>query len=498
MKRSTTIPQHDQSAYWKGLYGGVVCVLTSLYYAIFFFPPRLVGSNEPDRYFHLGLARLISTDGLPKILPQVEDLGWGHYFPDKEFLFHALTGAAYWLAGPAGVLLVVPLLGIAIVACLYTIVARVLPPGRAAALVLTASLLSPVQLFRLSLLRPHLLAILFFCLLLAAILRGRGWLAALASAGFALSYHAFYIPMLVIGVASVIRWPEESDGARRWPWAVAGLVLGIVLNPYFPSTLVMSWLHVKLALGIGLPPGLRSGEELQPLSTREFLHYFGFLPVALVGTGTLIVVKRLWPGRATASLWFLFLLSGLLTLLSVKSMRATEYAVPSIIVLVAYALSLLRGVRWIWLTCLLIAISQGHASWLYYQDSWSQPQGGDSPSYLAAISLLPLEADGQKVFNCQWETGSYMLFARPRIRFVDLLEPAMLWQASPAKYIARQRLIWGADSDPWKTLREQFKADYVLCGTPGLNKQMAADPLHFQQITGTEPMNSLRVYRIRN
>jgi hypothetical protein len=481
----------------RRLYGAAVALVMLAYYAVFYLPPRLVGSNDPDRYYHLGLSALTAKGGLLRTLPQVEDLGWGHYFPDKEFLFHALTGAAQWLAGgEAGPLLVVPVLGTCIVLCLYLTLQEVLAPKRAAILVLAATALSPMFLFRLTLLRPHLLAILCFCLLLAAILRGRPWLAALATAGFVLSYHAFYIPVIVLAVAAAIRWPEASGGPRRWQWALPGLVFGLVLNPYFPSTIVMSWVHIKLALGIGVAPGLHSGEEVQPLGLVESIHYFGFLPVALAGAAVLAYVRKLRPGPEVAGFWFLLVLSCLLTLLTVKSARAGEYAVPSVILLVGYSLRYLTGGWALPLTCLGLLVSQGNASQIFYRDIWDQPQGGDTPSYLAAIALLPADADGGKVFNCQWEAGSYLLFARPGVRFVDLLEPAFLWQASPARYMMRQRLVRGLEPDPAKVLRETFGADYVLCGTPALNRQMQEDPLKFVQLTGTEPMNSLRVYRI--
>lgn len=482
-----------------GWIGGVaVATQMAIYYALFYFPPRLVGLNDPDRFYHLGLSRLIAEQGLLRTLPQVEDLGWGLYFPDKEFLFHALTGSAYWLGGPLGVLLVVPLLGIGIMLCLYVPLSRILPPWRAAALISTAALLSPVLIFRLTMLRPHLLAIFFFCLLLAGILRGRAWLAALAAAGFALSYHAFYIPVIVIVIAACFRWPEASGGPRRWQWAIAGLACGIILNPYFPSTLAMSWVHVKIALGIGLPLGLRSGTELQPIGLWEYLDFFSFLPVALIAAAVLAWVKRLRPTPDDAGFWFLFALSAFLVLLSMKSSRATEYAVPSVILLCGYCLALAPRVRWLWMTCLALLVTQGHSSITYYRDIWSLPQQGYSGWYLSAVELLPPQADGQKVFNCEWATGSYLLFARPSVRFVDLLEPALLWQRSPALYVARERLLAGVETDPHRVLRSQFKANYVLCGTQELNSQMEADPEHFRPIPGLQPMGPLRVFQVKD
>ncbi len=348
-----------------------------------------------------------------------------------------------------------------------------------------------------TMLRPHLFAIFFFCLLLVAILRGRGWLAMLAAAGYALTYHAFYIPLMVIGVAFLLPWPGLPRARGCWLWALGGLLAGTVLNPYFPSTLVMSWIHLKLALGIGAAPGLLSGTEVQAISLRESIHYFGFLPLALAGTTALLWWRRLRPSPESAAIWFLFLLSAALTLMSLKNSRATEYAVPCVILLVGYALAAApRPDRWLLAALAAVVLAQGQAAWIYYEDCWQRPQGGDTPAYMAAVALLPPEAAGRKVFNCQWEAGSYLLFQRPDVRFVDLLEPALLWQADPRRYRLRARLIFGLEADPHRVLREDFDADFVLCGTPAMNAQMAADPGRFVQIVGTEPMNSLRVYRV--
>jgi hypothetical protein len=477
----------------------LVIAAMATYYILFLLPPRLVGGNDPDRYYHLGLSALIAKQGLLRTLPQVEDLGWGHYFPDKEFLFHAVTGFAQRLGGPDGVMSVVPLAGISLALLLYWALLRVLTPGRAAAWLLAAMFLNPVLLFRMTMLRPHLFAIVFFSLLLVALLRRKGWLAAVAAAGFAMSYHAFYMPMVAIGIAFLLPLQDGPRLRSAAAWALAGLVFGTVLNPYFPSNLVMSAIHLKLALGIGTAPGMRSGEEVQPISLLESVFYFGFLLVAVVGAGVLLWRRRLQPSRENAELWLLFLLTLVLTALSLKNSRACEYATPSGIVLVGYCLARIEGsrrVRWLLGVIATLALVQGPASYIFYQDCWLRPQGGDSPAYLAAVQLLPDEATGKKVFNCQWEAGSYLLFARPDVRFVDLLEPAMLWNANPHKYALRLRLIYGLEKEPSRALREGFGADYVLCGTPAMNAQMDADPRHFLRIVGPEPRNPLHVYKV--
>ena len=146
---------------------------------------------------------------------------------------------------------------------------------------------------------------------------------------------------------------------------------------------------------------------------------------------------------------------------------------------------------------LVLLAVEGYSAKNYYVEMWSESQQGISGWYFAASSLIPEEAEGKKVFNCQWDAGSYIFYLRPKMRFVDLLDPSLLWYASPEKYTVRQGLISGAYRDPHLVLREVFGADYVLCGSPELNRQMVADKQHFVPIEGTEPMGPLRVFAVR-
>jgi hypothetical protein len=458
------------SSVWSRVAGGVFVILAmASYYALFFFPPRLLGSTDPDRYYHLGLSRLISHQGLLRTLPQAEDLGWGRYFPDKEFLFHVLTGTADWINGSMGVLLLVPLLGIGIAACLYTEICRVVRPFAAAVLAAAVPLLTVRFLFRLTLLRPHMLAVLFFCLLLLAVLRKRPKLAALAAAGFALSYHAFYIVVLVACVAWLFRRKFGPDGGNCWLWTLAGLVVGIVVNPYFPANIVMSWLHLQLALGINPPPGADTPMEMASHGWKGFLLIYGFVPASLIAAALAMKFRPVGDrpkiagletaGSETAGFWFLFVLTLLLTVLAIKSDRAMEYGVPAGILMVGYC-ARVTGFRW-WIpfNLVLLLACQGYVARIFYLENWNAPPKANFDLYAAAISTLPADAAGKKVFNCEWWSGAYLLHERPDVRFVDVLDPAFLWRASPEKYLAQLGLSKGAFPDPHAILRDAFKAD---------------------------------------
>jgi hypothetical protein len=155
------------------------------------------------------------------------------------------------------------------------------------------------------------------------------------------------------------------------------------------------------------------------------------------------------------------------------------------------------GFRW-WIpfNLALLLVCHGYSARLYYSENWRGPEQGNFAMYAEAISTLPADAAGKKVFNCEWEAGAYLLHERPDVRFVDLLDPAFLWRASPQKYLARLGLIKGAFHDPHAMLRDAFKADYVLCASPELIRQMDADPVHFRSLPDVNS-NQVRMFSVQ-
>jgi hypothetical protein len=479
----------------RWLAGLCVAAAVAAYYWVYFLAPRLLGGSDPDRYYHLGLSRIIAERGFPRTLPQVEDLNWGAYFPDKEFLFHVVSGSAWKLGGSTAVLALVPLIGIAIAACLYSELSRRLKPAPSALIVALGMLGTAGFMFRLSLLRPHILAILVFCLLLTAILRDRPRLAALAAAAFALSYHAFYVVGIVIMAAWLVR-AQAGFPRRAWTWCAAGLVVGLVVNPYFPSNLGMGLFHLRLALGLdSLPAMEKSPEVFQPGMALLFLGY-GFLPISLAITALACWFRRPGPSPERSGLLFLFLVTAVFTILGFKSLRAMEYGVPAGILLVGYA-TLVFGWRWALAPMLgALLACQAYVGLQFYSQMWRAEPSTAFAAYEHALRQVPAGGRAAKVFNCEWEAGSLILMARPDLRFVDLLEPAFLWSASHNKYMARRGLVQGAFANPREILRDAFDADYVLCSNPSLIRQMERLPSDFQEVPDSQA-DVVRLFAVR-
>lgn len=429
---------------------------------------------DSDRHFHFAVSRDTVERGRLTAIPQVEDLGWGERFVDKEYLFHVLTSVGWRVGERRGVEAVAWALALLVVGVLYAVARRFSGPGVSAALV-AAFVASPPFIYRLALLRPHLLAIAAVLLLVRALL-GRepddgakaGWpeaLASLAGVLFALGYHALYVPLAVLGLFAVV------DGRARWRAVAAGvlgLVVGTVGNPYFPDTLRITWMTLTIATA--LPASDTLGVEVLPLDPGTLVTRYA-APLLLTLAAVVVTVRaRREPGTR------LRVASVVLALgfwgLCLRSARAAEYAVPFSLVAAAAAVPLVRARGAVGVLVALVLVQVPLAV------SFSRPDAldGYTRHIEDAVEALPAEASGQKVLNCSFTEGAVLWDLRPDVRFVDVLDPTFLALKDPLRHQLRRGLLKGQVGDLRELVEDRFGAAYVICGYPPARALLDVDP----------------------
>jgi hypothetical protein len=429
--------------------------------------PRL----DPDLAFHLAISRETATHGLVRAIPQAAGLTWSQHFPEKEFLFHQLTGLGYRLAGEAGATAAAAAMSVAAAVGLYAVCRRFAGPLRAAATVAGVGLLDGYFLFRLELMRPHVLALVAAEGVLWGLLARRRWATAAAAAVFALAYHTLYIPLgLVAAAAVIVVWGRDRGTLAAVGAGLAGLAAGVLANPYFPSNVLATWTSTRIALEASHAAALGVAAELLPLSPQGFARWFGGALVLSAGAAVLWARGRI-EATHRAEVAFLLLATTGLWVLSALNPRAIEYALP--------------------LSCVLVAAAWPSGGWPYAAtfglvvltnawglrglDTW-----GPEEHFLAntppVIGHLPANAAGKRVLNCSFEQGSFLFHQRPDVQFVDLSDPQLLLWQKPEWSHARERLKEGDVADPFALIHDVFGADYVLCGHPGATGLLDEDP----------------------
>jgi hypothetical protein len=440
--------------------------------------------GDADRYYHLRLAQLTASNGLVHELPQVDGLGWKYFFPDKEFFFHLMGGLAYRINGEWGTLSLAPLSAIAVLLALYFTFCSKRIFNLAtwqSALLATVTVLLPTSFtFRLFLLRPHLFGILFWLLSTLGLLFELKWIVFAGSFLFALSYHAFYLPLIPAALYAV--FPIGLKGKDRWKlvaMAPLGVLAGTLLNPYFPGNLSMGWIHLKIALGVGLPP-LNRGQELNRLPFETALWDARWqLSVILFGIVATILKKDQGASstKLRSQLFICFLALGL-GVLYFLSPRTNEYWVPTCGILLASSLAMFSSKLRNYFTAAIIPLSiliSLPDAYSFYQNAMTVRYPGSVENTFAAISKIPANASGSLVFNCNWTAGSLIFYARPDLRFIDLLEPALLYFKNPDAHALRDALNNGAIQKPSEAIRQGFGARYVICDNPALKDLLERD-----------------------
>ena len=318
------------------------------------------------------------------------------------------------------------------------------------------------------------------------------WLLPLAFV-FALTYDM----VALLGVAAVVwlgvvLWTERSLN-REVGWAAAavglvglGVVLGFVINPYFPRNVQLFYEHL-LMKATAKDFSTEVGSEWYPYSTWEFLGNCGVALAAMVAG---YVSFRGADRRETRPAFFLLLFSTLLMLVNMRWRRFAEYFPPFAVLFAAFAAEpLIRAARARYL-------SPGAAAGEPDEEAaapvapaaaeraraWEFVLVGTAAIFLAAPMIWNARAAsaeiagmagpeqyrrgmewvtrnvpaGEPVFNSDWDDFPKLFFYDPTRPFIAGLDPTYLLDRDADLMRQYARIGRGEEEDPGPLLRERF------------------------------------------
>ncbi|TSC76511.1 MAG: hypothetical protein G01um101431_644 [Parcubacteria group bacterium Gr01-1014_31] len=298
---------------------------------------------DPDSFYHAKMALLISERGIFTQFPWLQFTVLRDSFADHQFLYHVLL--IPWVR------LLPPLLGLKLatvtffataVTAFYALLRTWGVPraGYATALLLATS----PFVFRANLAKaqPLAFAVLFVWLILLTRARLR-WLAA-TSFFYVWLYGGWPLMVVLAGLYAFALVGLAPAGERRAALrrqirslgaVMGGILLALLLHPYFPYHLQFYWNQIVQIAVINYQETIGVGGEWYPYPALELLAATSLASfVAIVGLTLYVLTWR----RQAPRTGFLLLATALLYALTLRSRRNVEYLVPISILFSADAL----------------------------------------------------------------------------------------------------------------------------------------------------------------
>lgn len=481
---------------------------------------------DPDSFYHLKMTQLMMERGL------VRDFVWLPYttlssaYTDHHLLYHLLTIPFVMAFGPlAGMKVATAAFGAAAMTAFYAALRAYGSRWPAAFTMLLAT--SSAFMFRMNLAKTSSLSVALLMLALIAIRKEKPVVLFFLSWAYVWLYGGWPIMAIVVGAFLLTRvlidrltekHPVHSWGAI-WFWrrlfrgsrgavadffsasetkhalaAGAGLLAGLVINPYFPKNLRFYWEQIVQIAVIGYKDKIGVGVEWYPYAGNRLYAESSTIFLAIVLCVALLVAMVFWDdlirrgdgkvSRQEISAQVAALtLASVFLLLTMRSRRHIEYFSPfatfaaalffTMLVARLNVKALIGRINWLFpkvphlhvmfFTYLIFLFAfVGVKSVLATKETneggipWSRYSG-------AATWLKANAPDGTVVFHSDWDDFPPLFFHDDRHRYIAGLDPTFLYRRDPERYWAWADITAGRKKEGIAaTAKGTFGARYVM------------------------------------
>jgi len=433
---------------------------------------------DNDGFYHIKLAWLMRTEGLKpdffwlplSILNQNE-------FYDHHFLFHValipftfgdLYMGAKWAA--------VTFASLTFLAVWYLFYRQRVPFAGLWALALLG--ISDAFLYRMSITRAQSLSLAVLVIGFAWLLEGKYKHLAVLSFIYVWLYDAFpFMLALAVFYLIAVALTERRLELRPLLYVTGGIILGVLINPYFPDNIIFSFRHILPKLADAT--SIRVGNEWYPYDTKQLLG--NSLPALIAFAGGILALG-LSSHKMDARTAFSLLVSLFFGLLLFQARRFVEYFPPFALVFSAFAWAPLL-LSYHVLSVKLIDLSQSQSVFAWRKilsgmllsiaifasiaktvPAARQAIGKSKPYGLYAGASTWLEENtnaGSRVFQTDWDDFPRLFFHNLHNTYLVGLDPTYMQLYDPGLYDLWVDITQGEVANPSQIILNTFGSRYV-------------------------------------
>lgn len=496
----------------------ILLVVFLLTFCFFLFLQAEPVFPDPDSFYHMKMAELISERGVVEEFPWLAFTGLTYYFTDQHFLYHVFLAPFVTFFDPV---FGVKLATVVINAAFFTLCAAFLIrfSVRWWWVFLVVLLVTNPFLFRINLVKAPGLSLILLCGGLWLLFSRRVRPLALLAFVYVWAYGGFVL-LGVLGVvygaaSAMLHWhrttviasvfrritPRRPHG-KGFVWTKtvlpvvaigAGLALGLLINPYFPKNLFFYWQQLVQIGIVNFQDVVNVGGEWHPYGFVELLANTVFVSIAvLLGLVTFFVARR----RQSAESWALLLLTVFFFIITLKSRRYVELYVPFAVFFSAFALrdgvtkpfrELVSGLwgllgRRVVLTALLAVYIFGVGLMVILRDERQllrDLRSGFRSTELRAVSLWIAEhtPENSIVVHSDWDEFPILFAHNTHNRYIVGLDPTFMYQYDKLLYQRWADLTSGIRSEgAEQIITQDLQSSTVLVTKdhPAFDRIMAA------------------------
>ncbi len=424
---------------------------------------------DNDGFYHIKMAWLMRTQGLkPSFIWLPLTILNSREFYDHHFLFHVLLmpftfGDLHTGAKVAAVIFA----GLAFLAVWYLFQRQQIPYAGLWALALLG--ISDAFLYRMSITRAQSLSLGVLALAYLWLLEGKHKQLVVLSFLYVWMYDAF--PLIL--VLAVLYFVSVGLSERRWDvkplFAVfGGVILGMLINPYFPANIIFSYRHMLPKLSDATAVSV--GNEWYPYTTQQLLSNSA---PALIAFASGILALGLSARKTDTRTAFGFLLTLFFGWMLFEARRFVEYFPAFALIFAAFAWAPLlhpepdsestaASPRSRLAPILLSAA-------VLLSMAMSMPRARDAirtsrPFTLYANAAAWLEKNtpaGSRIFQTDWDDFPRLFFYDTHNTYLIGLDPTFMQLYDPKLYDLWVRITRGGVQQPSQIILDTFGAHYV-------------------------------------
>jgi hypothetical protein len=335
---------------------------------------------------------------------------------------------------------------------------------------------------------------------------------------FVWTYSLF--PLLFIAAviwAIIIGWNERKFEWQPLAYTFGGMILGNIVNPYFPQNFWLFYEHLVEKFKIGSDFAVSVGGEWYPFSGMELMLN---LPVALVAMLAGYILFAPKNGKLPEKSTFFLMFATILLAAQFRSKRFAEYFPPFAILFAAFSwqeflVPLVRfpedfkrdikpyldtgrktkrqetydilkqvgvwslgAILTVWMLYNLTGVdttgwvSEERKNTVGLRSLFSIKEDGllqnirsnePNEKYKSAMTWANEEIpEGERIFNCNWDDFPKMFFYDTKHSYVYGLDPNYLYSKTPELYKLIDEITKGKTDDPAPIIREKFGARFVF------------------------------------